>query len=283
MQSGLSKSILFTVVGKLRLSSGKYFNMSAISFTVGPKNCSTAGPDVSKMCAAHHAIDKHVKDGMILGIGSGSTIVYGVQRLAQRMKDENLSVVCVPTSYQARQLIIDYKLTLGNLDTNPKIDCTIDGADEIEVGTLTCIKGGGGCLTQEKIVASCSEKLIIVADGAKEVNRLGQKWKKGIPIEVIPMACKPIQQKIEGKYGGEAVLRMSADKAGPLVTDNGNFILDWCFPDTKYCWSSIHNYFKQIPGVVETGLFIDMTDECLIGDPQGNVRLLKKTEQTLEF
>ncbi|XP_025193974.1 ribose-5-phosphate isomerase [Melanaphis sacchari] len=282
MRLGLSKRII-TVVGKLRLSSEKYFKMSAVSFTVGPKNCSTIGVDVSKMSAAHLAIDKHVKDGMILGIGSGSTIVYGVQRLAQRMKDENLSVVCVPTSYQARQLIIDYKLTLGNLDSNPKIDCTIDGADEIEVGTLTCIKGGGGCLTQEKIVASCSEKLIIVADGAKEVNHLGQKWKKGIPIEVIPMSCKPIQQKIEGKYGGEAILRMSGDKAGPLVTDNGNFILDWSFPETKYCWSSVHNYLKLIPGVVETGLFIDMTDECLVGDPQGNVRLLKKTEQTLEL
>lgn len=282
MQLAISKSTI-TVVGKLRLSSGKYCKMSAVSFTVGRKDCSTAGVDVSKMCAAHQAIDKHVKDGMILGIGSGSTIVYSVQRLAQRMKDENLSVVCVPTSYQARQLIIDYKLTLGNLDTHPKIDCTIDGADEIEMGTLTCIKGGGGCLTQEKIVASCSEKLIIVADQAKEVSRLGQKWKKGIPIEVIPMSYKPIQLKIEEKYGGEAILRMSADKAGPLVTDNGNFLLDWVFPETKYCWSSVHNYLKLIPGVIETGLFIDMTDECIVGDPQGIVRLVKKTVQTIEL
>lgn len=262
---------------------GELFGMSSTGGRKAYADAAGQPADVSKMCAAHRAVDKHVVDGMKLGIGSGSTIVYGIQRLAQRVNDENLAVVCVPTSYQARQLIIDYNLPLGNLDTNPRLDCTIDGADEIESGTLTCIKGGGGCLTQEKIVASCSDKLIIVADGAKEVNRLGQKWKKGVPIEVIPMAYKPIQGKIHTKYGGEAILRMSADKAGPLVTDNGNFLLDWVFPDTKYCWSSVHNYLKLIPGVVETGLFIDMTDECLVGDPQGNVRLLKKTEQTLEL
>ncbi|VVC37731.1 Hypothetical protein CINCED_3A013985 [Cinara cedri] len=231
------------------------FKMTTVNFTVGLPNCRTpSGADkvqnVSKMCAAHTAVDKHVKNGMKLGIGSGSTIVYSIQRLAQRVKDESLAVVCVPTSYQARQLIIDHNLPLGNLDTHPILDCTIDGADEIETGTLTCIKGGGGCLTQEKIVASCSKQLIIVADGEKEVSNLGEKWKKGVPIEVIPMAYKPIQQKIETKYGGEAILRMSADKAGPLVTDNGNFLLDWVFPNVKYCWSSVHNYLKLIPGML---------------------------------
>jgi ribose 5-phosphate isomerase A len=278
--AALSESLF--VVGKL--TPRQCLKMTTVSFTVRHKDDSIAGNvDLSKMCAAHQAVDQHVKTGMKLGIGSGSTIIFSVQRLAQRVKDERLDVVCVPTSYQARQLIIDYDLPLGNLDSHPLLNCTIDGADEIEAGTLTCIKGGGGCLTQEKIIASCSEKLIIVADGTKEADRLGQKWKKGIPIEVIPMACKPIQKKIETKYGGEAVLRMSNNKAGPLVTDNGNFLLDWVFPNTKYCWSSVHNYLKLIPGVIETGLFIDMTDECLIGDQQGNVRILKKTLQSLEL
>ncbi|XP_050435013.1 ribose-5-phosphate isomerase [Adelges cooleyi] len=260
------------------------FKMSAMNLSMDRKTEPTAvKEDLAKKCAGYEAVDKYVKTGMALGVGSGSTIVYSIQRLAQRVREEKLSVVCVPTSYQARQLIHDHGLTLGDLDTHPKLDCTIDGADEIQVGTLTCIKGGGGCLTQEKIVASCSNKLIIVVDGSKEANQLGQKWKKGIPIEVIPMAYKPIKIKIEEKYGGKAVLRASAHKAGPLVSDNGNFILDWIFPEDRLCWASVHSYIKLIPGVIETGLFIDMTDECLVGDVQGNVRVLKKTEQSIEL
>ncbi|XP_050525726.1 ribose-5-phosphate isomerase [Daktulosphaira vitifoliae] len=261
----------------------KHFNkMSAMNLCMNRKT-EPAEINPAKKSAGYEAVNKYVKDGMTIGIGSGSTIVYSVQRLAERVKDEGLSVVCVPTSYQARQLINDYNLILGDLDTHPKLDCTIDGADEVQLGTLACIKGGGGCLTQEKIVASCSNKLIIVVDGSKESHHLGQNWKKGVPIEVIPMACKPTQLKIEEKFGGQAILRMSADKAGPLVTDNGNFLLDWVFPEKKICWSSVHTFIKLIPGVVETGLFIDMANECLVGNVQGNVKVLQKTEQIIEL
>ncbi|PSN32260.1 Ribose-5-phosphate isomerase [Blattella germanica] len=119
--------------------------------------------EYAKKIAAVKAVNEFVKDNFVVGVGSGSTIVYAVERLAQRVKDENLSIVCVPTSYQARQLILNHKLQLGDLEMYPKLDCAIDGADEVDA-KMTLIKGGGGCLTQEKIVASCAKQLIIVAD-----------------------------------------------------------------------------------------------------------------------
>ncbi|GFG39374.1 hypothetical protein Cfor_08327, partial [Coptotermes formosanus] len=200
----------------------------------------------AKRIAAVKAVDEYVKDNYIIGVGSGSTIVYAVERLAQRVKDENLHIVCVPTSYQARQLILSHRLQLGSLDVYPKLDCAIDGADEVDAN-MTLIKGGGGCLTQEKIVASCAKHLIIIGDESKESQKLGEKYKKGIPIEVIPMAYCPVQQKIEALYGGLAELRMGKMKAGPLVTDNGNFILDWKFPASDFDWASVNTTIKMIP------------------------------------
>lgn len=230
--------------------------------------------EYAKRLAAVKAVDEFVKDNYIIGIGSGSTIVYAVERLAQRVKDENLHVVCVPTSYQARQLILSHKLQLGSLDVYPKLDCAIDGADEVDAN-LTLIKGGGGCLTQEKIVASCAEHLIIIGDESKESHKLGEKYKKGIPIEVIPMAYCPVQQKIEALYGGSAELRMGKMKAGPLITDNGNFILDWKFPELDFDWASVNTAIKMIPGVVETGLFVNMATRVFYGTADGAVKDFK--------
>ncbi|XP_069703721.1 ribose-5-phosphate isomerase [Periplaneta americana] len=227
--------------------------------------------DYAKKVAAVKAVDEYVKDNYIIGVGSGSTIVYAVERLAQRVKDENLHVVCVPTSYQARQLILNHKLHLGDLEMYPQLDCAIDGADEVDAN-MTLIKGGGGCLTQEKIVASCAKQLIIIGDESKESQKLGEKYKKGIPIEVIPMAYYPIQQKIESLYGGNAELRMGKMKAGPLVTDNGNFILDWKFPASDFDWASVNTTIKMIPGVVETGLFVNMVTKVYYGTSSGDVK-----------
>ena len=137
---------------------------------------------------------------------------------------------------------------------------------------MTLIKGGGGCLTQEKIVASAAKNLIIVADFTKRANSLGEQWKKGIPIEVIPVSYKLVQRTIENKLGGIAELRMAKSKAGPLVTDNSNFILDWKFPtNMSNNWSEINTFIKMIPGVVETGLFIQMATKVYFGNPDGSV------------
>ncbi|KAK7789446.1 hypothetical protein R5R35_005375 [Gryllus longicercus] len=227
--------------------------------------------DAAKKAAAVKAVDEYVKNNFVLGIGSGSTIVYAVERLAERVKLENLSIVCVPTSFQARQLIIQHNLILSDLERNPKLDCAIDGADEVDA-KLTLIKGGGGCLTQEKIVASCAKQLIIVCDFMKDSKALGEKYKKGVPIEVIPMAFVPVQRKIEEDLGGKAELRMAKQKAGPVVTDNGNFILDWIFPEKSYDWESTNTKIKMIPGVVETGLFVNMTHKVFYGMADGSVK-----------
>jgi len=142
---------------------------------------------------------------------------------------------------------------------------------------LTLIKGGGGCLTQEKIVASAAKKLVIVADYTKNSIHLGQNWMKGLPIEVIPMSHVIIKKKIEKLFGGLAELRMAKAKAGPLVTDNGNLIIDWKFPlSQKDCdWNDINTQIKMMPGVVETGLFIRMANKVYFGNKDGTVSVVQ--------
>lgn len=233
----------------------------------------------SKMCAlesakqkaAYKAVDEYVKNNYVVGIGSGSTVVYAVDRLASKVKEENLNVICIPTSFQSRQLIIKNNLKLGDLEINPKIDVCIDGADEVDAN-LTLIKGGGGCLLQEKIVASCAKELIIIADYTKDSNLLGQQYKKGIPIEVVPMSYVPIKNKIESWYKGELSLRMAINKAGPVVTDNGNFILDWKNFNENLNWEEVNNKILVIPGVVETGLFVKMANKAYFGLADGLVK-----------
>ncbi|XP_047989698.1 ribose-5-phosphate isomerase [Leguminivora glycinivorella] len=224
----------------------------------------------AKQVAAYTAVDEYVTDNSVFGVGSGSTVVYAVQRLAERVETEKLKVTCIPTSFQAKQLIVKHNLVLGELDTSPLIDVTIDGADEVD-GNMTLIKGGGGCLLQEKIVASCSKKMIVIADYTKDSSKLGDRYKKGIPIEVIPMAYVPIRNKIVDLFGGEVKLRSAVAKAGPVVTDNGNFILDWMFTNQDLDWSHVDKTIKLIPGVVETGLFVNMCQKAYFGQPEGNV------------
>lgn len=226
----------------------------------------------AKRLAAIEAVNRFVRNDMIVGIGSGSTVVFAVDRLKERVKEEQLDVICIPTSFQSRQLILQNGLKLGDLETNPKIDCTIDGADEVD-SDFVLIKGGGGCLLQEKVVASCSKELVIIADYTKDSKRLGEQYKKGIPIEVIPFAYLPIKQQIEQKLGGKCTLRMAVAKAGPCVTDNGNFILDWCF-DTDYSgqWDAINTKLILVPGIVETGIFHNMAKRVYFGMADGSVK-----------
>lgn len=164
--------------------------------------------------------------GQVIGVGSGSTVVYAVQRLVQRATHQGLRVKCVPTSFQALQLITENSqyLTLTDLSRDPVLAVAIDGADEVDA-QLNCIKGGGACQTQEKIVASCADKLIIIADFRKNSQVLGEQWKKGVPVEVLPSAYVPIMKKMEA-IGGKPKLRMGKEKAGPVVTDNGNLVVD---------------------------------------------------------
>ncbi|XP_054016577.1 ribose-5-phosphate isomerase [Hylaeus anthracinus] len=230
------------------------------------------GPlESAKKVAAYKAVDEYVKDNSVIGIGSGSTIIYAVLRLVERVKEEKLNVICIPTSFQARQLILNNHLTLGDLETYPKLDCAIDGADEVD-SQMNLIKGGGGCLLQEKIVASCADQFVIIADYTKNSQKLGEQYKKGIPIEVVPMAYIAIQKRIEESYGGNVQIRMALAKAGPVITDNGNFILDWHFPQELSNWNKINTDISMIPGVIETGLFIKMVKKVFFGMPDGSVK-----------
>ncbi|CAO1438333.1 unnamed protein product [Diamesa serratosioi] len=225
----------------------------------------------AKKSAAEKAVNEHVKNNTVIGIGSGSTIVYAVNRLAERVKAENLTITCIPTSFQAKQLILENNLKLGDLDSFPVLDLAIDGADECDK-RLNCIKGGGGCLLQEKIVASCAKYLVIIADHTKNSEYLTQSYKK-IPIEVSPMAYVPIKMRVEGIFGGELKLRMAIAKAGPCVTDNGNFILDWYLmgQNSKTDFNHLNRELMLIPGIVETGLFVGMVKKAYFGMANGTV------------
>ena len=224
--------------------------------------------ELGKKKAAYKAVEENVKADMIIGIGSGSTVVYAVEAIGEKNKDNNLNLRCIPSSFQAQQLIVNNGLILVSLDQYPEIDLDIDGADEIDK-SLNLIKGGGGCLVQEKILASASKKLVIIADYTKKSDYLGENWRKGVPIEIIPSAHVPITKRLES-LGGTPVLRMAKAKAGPLVTDNGNFIIDADFGKIANP-QELNLKLLQIPGVVDTGLFVNMASKAYIGQKDGEV------------
>lgn len=224
--------------------------------------------ELGKKNAANKAVEENIEEGMILGIGSGSTVVYAVKKIAEINKSKNLDLKCIPTSFQSHQLIVENGLTLVSLDQYPVIDLDIDGADEIDA-SLNLIKGGGGCLVQEKIIASASKKLVIIADYTKKSEILGENWHKGVPIEIIPLALVPIMMKLE-KLEGKPVLRMAKAKAGPVVSDNGNFIIDVDFGLIENPLN-LNLKILQIPGVVDSGLFLGMAQTAYIGQEDGTV------------
>jgi len=135
---------------------------------------------------------------------------------------------------------------------------------------LNCIKGGGGCQTQEKIVASCSKQFVVVADYRKDSSILGEQWKKGVPIEVFPFVYVPLMKKFE-KLGGKPKLRMAVNKAGPVITDNGNFVIDVDFGLIQNA-AELNFKLRSIPGVVETGLFVGMVTKAYFGNKDGSIK-----------
>ncbi len=228
--------------------------------------------ETSKKAAAEEAVEKNIREQMILGVGSGSTVIYAVKKIAEMDRSLNLNLKCIPTSFQSSQLIIENGLNLVSLDQHPLIDLTIDGADEIDK-ELNLIKGGGGCLVQEKIIASNSKELIIIADYRKKSEFLGENWKKGIPVEIVPLGHVPLINKMK-KLGGKPKLRMAKAKAGPVITDNGNFILDVDFGIINNP-NELNNKISMIPGVVGTGLFIGMVSKAYIGEKDGCTVVIK--------
>jgi len=226
--------------------------------------------EAAKRKAALEAI-KHVKDGFIVGLGSGSTAAIAIEALGEKKQKENLSILGVPTSYQAFLLAVKHGIAVTTLEEHGVIDVTIDGADQIDP-KLNLIKGMGAALAREKIVASASKMNIIIADENKKVKVLGEN-DQPVPVEVLPFAIAVVKHRIE-EAGGKPSLREGKGKVGPLITDNGNVIIDANFGPIDDA-AELEKKLKMIPGVVETGLFIGLADIAYIGTPS-KVETIKK-------
>ncbi len=203
-----------------------------------------------------------VKSGSIVGLGTGSTTAYAIQFLGDRLKSGEIKdIVGVPTSFQAEVLSKEYGIPLTTLDAIDRIDIAIDGADEVDP-QKNLIKGGGAAHTREKVVDYLANRFIVVIDAGKLVDRLGSVFP--VPVEVIPMAIAPVTRAIE-KLGGKPELRMGVKKAGPVITDQGNMVIDVKF-DTISDPVSLEKTLNNIPGVLENGIFVNCTDLVLIGE-----------------
>lgn len=215
-----------------------------------------------------------VLSGSIVGLGTGSTTAYAIQFIGERLKAGELeNVKGIPTSFQAIVLARDYGIPLVSLDEVDRIDVAIDGADEVDP-QKNLIKGGGAAHTQEKIVDSLAESFIVVVDSGKLVDKLGTTFL--LPVEVIPMAVTPVMRAI-AKLGGKPTLRMGVKKAGPIVSDNGNLIVDVKFEGGIDHPAELEKTLNNIPGVLENGIFAGVATEILIGevkDGQASVRSL---------
>ncbi|MCD6461620.1 MAG: ribose-5-phosphate isomerase RpiA [Thermoplasmata archaeon] len=213
-----------------------------------------------------------VEDGMVVGLGTGSTVYYTIHALARRMKEDDMELIAIPTSKRTENLARQLAIPLSSLEEHPVIDVTIDGADEIDPD-LDLIKGLGGALLREKMVATASKRLVIVADSSKAVNRLGTK--SPLPVEVVPFGLG-YTRKIVERLGCTAVPRPAAGgktteidektaEGGELyTTDNGNHILDCRFPGIENP-KVLERELNMIPGVVENGLFVGLASDAYIG------------------
>jgi ribose 5-phosphate isomerase A len=212
--------------------------------------------EVGKAAAARVASDS------IVGLGTGSTTAYAIQYIGERLeKGELKNIVGVPTSFQAEVLAKQYKIPLTTLDAVDHIDIAIDGADEVDP-QKNLIKGGGAAHTREKVVDSLAEVFIVVVDGGKLVDQLGSTFL--LPVEVIPMAVSPVMRALE-KLGGKPELRMGIKKAGPVVTDQGNLVIDVKF-DRIDDPATLEKTINNLPGVLENGLFVGVADVILVGE-----------------
>lgn len=205
-----------------------------------------------------------VQSGSIVGLGTGSTTAYTIQFLGDRLKSGELKdIIGIPTSFQAEVLAKQYGIPLTTLDAIDHIDIAIDGADEVDP-QKNLIKGGGAAHTREKIVDYLADQFIVVVDSSKIVDRLGSSFP--VPVEVIPMAIAPVMRAIE-KLGGKPELRMGVKKAGPVITDQGNMVVDVKFDNIDNP-ADLEKTLNNIPGVLENGIFVGVTDLVLVGEVQ---------------
>jgi len=218
------------------------------------------------------AAAERVQSGTIVGLGTGSTTAYAIQYIGDRIKKGDLKdIKGIPTSFQAEVLAKEHGIPLTSLDAVDHIDVAIDGADEVDP-QKNLIKGGGAAHTREKVVDSLAAQFIVVVDSGKLVERLGSTFK--LPVEVIPMAYVPVMRAIE-KLGGKPELRMGVKKAGPVVTDQGNMVIDVTF-DSIDNPSELEKTINNIPGVLENGLFVGVANVVLVGEVKDGKPLVRE-------
>ena len=215
-----------------------------------------------KQAAANSAATQ-LQDGMVVGLGSGTTATLAVAAIGRRVQ-EGLKIIGIPTSQKTAEQARTLSIPLSTLEDHANIDLTIDGADEVEEGTLNLIKGGGGNLLREKIVAVASSRMIVIVDETKLVSQLGSR--SAVPVEVVPFGWKTTAKRLE-KVGAHPTLRLASD--GQIFrTDGGHYILD-CALGVIQSPPSLQAELDSIVGVVEHGLFIRIADQVLVGGPEG--------------
>ncbi|RDW22472.1 ribose 5-phosphate isomerase A [Oceanobacillus arenosus] len=221
--------------------------------------------DLEKKLAAEASID-FIKDGMVVGLGSGSTVNWMVRKLGEKVK-QGLNIRGIPSSKKTERLALEVGVPLTDFASVDCIDIAIDGADEID-GNLNLLKGGGGSLVREKVVDVNADQFIVIIDQSKVVEELGEL---PLPIEVLQFGWEIIAKKI-AELGGETVIRIKDEKR--FISDNGNYILDCKFGKiTKP--EELHEKLKLLTGVVETGIFTNMVDKVIIGR-KDEVEVLEK-------
>lgn len=222
-----------------------------------------------KQEAAHHAVG-FIKSGMVVGLGTGSTAAFAVMRIAERLKSRDLkNIVGIPTSIRIEKLARELEIPLCGLDAQPAIDVTIDGADEVDED-LNLIKGGGGALLREKVVAQASRRNIIVVDESKLSLRLGTRW--ALPVEVIPFATKAEENFLKS-LGASVTLRLDA-QGQPYKTDQHNYILDANFGQMADP-NRLAAKLNERAGIVEHGLFLGLAGDVIVA-AQDEIRHLKR-------
>jgi ribose 5-phosphate isomerase A len=214
-----------------------------------------------------------VKDGMVVGLGTGSTVAWTFRKVGE-MVSEGLNILAVPTSYQAEALAIEFGIRLTTLNQYPVLDLAIDGADQVD-SNLFAIKGGGAAHTREKVVSCSAKRFVLVAGGSKYANKLNAL----VPMEVLPFAARLVERRMK-ELGGSPILRQAKMKDGPVITDNGNFMMDVDFgviDDPQ----SLAAKLSQVPGLVEHGIF-DNVDELHLAR-SGTVEIFRRQSSRSRF
>jgi len=228
-----------------------------------------------KQAVAEAAVAQ-IRDGMVVGLGSGSTAALMIKGLGARLAAGQLrDIVGVTTSFQGEVLAAELGIPLCALNAIDRIDLAIEGADEVDPSFLL-IKGGGACHVQEKLVADRAERFIVVVDSTKLVQCLNLDFL--LPVEVLPGAWVQVQSRLKS-MGGVAELRMATRKAGPVVTDQGNLVLDVRFESGISDPIALERDINNLPGVLENGLFVNLADEVLVGEISDGVAGVRSLER----